>query len=159
MNRQIAFENNYTSSVESENIIDKDKDKEDDDIEELDYEKNQRQYLIKMKDLTRRSTSLVLNLYTSFIIQFPSGRMDRDQFFNKVIGNLIDQNESGDLLNNKAKEEKIQICSRLFDICDQNEDGKVDFIEVCFLKFISCQESIFKQFLLFLVFYFVLVQI
>ena len=51
MNRQIAFENNYTSSVESENIIDKDKDKEDDDIEELYYEKNQRQYLIKMKDL------------------------------------------------------------------------------------------------------------
>lgn len=113
-----------------------DKEGYDDDIESF-SEKHYKQYIRKMKDLTRRNTSVVLSYYTSFVLQFPDGRMNRDQFLNKVVDNLVVQTDKGELVSNKDKEAKIEIFSRLFDICDRNADGKVDLVEVTyFLNFI-----------------------
>lgn len=152
-NRKIRFidDSSCGSSVDREG-------RDDDCDDEFDCEKNYKHYVNKMKNLTRRNTSVVLSYYTSFIVQFPDGRMNRDEFLEKVVDDLVVQAEQGELISNKIKEEKIQICSHFFDICDKNADGKVDLIEVqYFLDFIfpaTDSHCIFP-----LVFYFILVKI
>lgn len=129
------------------NSVDKEGCDYDDWDDEFNCEKNYKHYVSKMKNLTRRNTSVVLSYYTSFIVQFPDGRMNRDEFLKKVVDDLVVQAEQGELISNKIKEERTQICSHFFDICDKNADGKVDLIEVqYFFRFYSSNKFNFFLF-------------
>lgn len=94
-----------------------------------------REYLNKMKDITRRNSSLILNYYSLFILRYPDGRVTKEEFVENIVYRLISEGEKFDEEINKnaideINREKIRLSERLFDICDKDEDGKVDFLEV-----------------------------
>ena len=101
--------------------------------DEEDHDKIHQEYLNKMKDITRRNSSLILNYYSMFILRYPDGRITKEEFVENIIYRLISESEEKDNnsdscnVNNK---EKISLSERLFDICDKDDDGKVDFLEV-----------------------------
>jgi hypothetical protein len=80
----------------------------------------------KMKNATRRSSTLILNFHKEFLERYPNGRVNKDQFINEIVYKLIDEDDSID----ECKSEKQSLCERLFAVCDKDEDNKVDFVEV-----------------------------
>ena len=94
-----------------------------------------------MKKTTRRSSEFVLDYYKTFLRTYPNGRINKEEFIDNIVSKLIideDGSESKGLATNKS--EKLTLCERLFEICDQDETGRVDFVEVGKLNLINSSQ-------------------
>ena len=84
-----------------------------------------------LKDKTKLNQELIRTYFKQFTEKYPKGRINKKEFINEIVFKLIIEdtpNGNEDLA--KRSLEKIKLSERLFDICDQDESGKVDFIEV-----------------------------
>jgi len=133
-------------------------DGEDDDF---DCEKMRRDYIQKLKNITRRSSTLILNFYTSFTMRYPDGRVGKEDFIENIVFKIIVESENYENISSQndeeLKKEKRKLCERLFEICDQDHNGRVDFLEVGLINSIMNSYLIINFF--YLVFYAFLVQI
>ncbi len=86
--------------------------------------------LIILKDRTKLNPDLIMKYFKEFLKKYPKGRIKKEEFINDIVLNLVIEENSAGCENNEVKKEKIKLCERLFDICDQDESGKVDFVEV-----------------------------
>ena len=83
-----------------------------------------------LKDKTKLNSDLIMQYFKQFLVKYPKGRIEKDEFINEIVLKLIiDENKAFDE-NVELKNEKIKLCERVFEICDQDESGKVDFVEV-----------------------------
>ena len=100
-----------------------------------------RDYLKRLKYITKRNSSVIVDYYTSFKLKYPEGRINIDEF-NDIVYKLIADDEVFPECHGKEenRSERIRICTRLFDVCDVDEDGKIDFMEVTFLLCIIISE-------------------
>jgi hypothetical protein len=88
------------------------------------------------KDLSfiQQNTNLKLDsikdFYSKFIHKYTNGYVNREQF-NVIIKRMIidDQTASN---HGQDENEKLLMSNRLFDICDIDEDGCIDFKVICF---------------------------
>lgn len=77
---------------------------------------------------TRLSENSILDYYIKFLSKYNNGLVNREQF-NQIIKKLFISNQTNDSAG-KAREEGMKsMCERLFDICDHDEDGYIDFKE------------------------------
>lgn len=88
-----------------------------------------------LKNKTKLNPDLIMKYFKQFLIKYPKGRIKKDEFINDIVINLIIEEKARSTIEKKElHKEKIQLCERLFDICDQDESGKVDFVEVSLLN-------------------------
>lgn len=85
-----------------------------------------------LKKKTNIKQNVILEYYEKFRNQFPSGQVNREQF-ETLIKNLIIVNfnvTNEDLVDTKEIEsKKLDMCERLWKICDQDQNGYIDFKE------------------------------
>ena len=83
--------------------------------------------LSAIEKLTKLNPNLILDYYKQFERKYPTGFINLKQF-NDLIGKLliVDKTDPSDLEKN---EEKIKVSERLFEMCDQDENGCIDFKE------------------------------
>lgn len=98
-----------------------------------------------IKANTHLSLKHILDYYKKFLSKYNSGFVNRAQFVEIIKKLFIDGNNASltpknSNINNKnntnknkendnAAAEKLAICERLFDICDQDDNGSIDFKE------------------------------
>ncbi len=113
----------------------------DEEKDEHDNEKMRNHYVQKLKNITRRSSALILNLHSEFLMRYPDGRVGKDEFINNIVFKIIVENESGENSSpqndEELKKEKRKLCERLFEICDQDQNERVDFLEVDFYQILN----------------------
>ena len=87
--------------------------------------------LNKIESITKFKTNSIIQYYKQFLTIFPNGRISKQKFIDEILFKLIVEEKNKDSIQNEdeIRNEKIKICTRLFDICDQDESGEVDFIE------------------------------
>lgn len=83
----------------------------------------------------KRNTNInqkkILENYESFLKRYSNGVVNREEF-NKLIKQLLIIDLPDQLNEKEQKEiekEKFELCERLFDICDIDDDGYIDFKE------------------------------
>lgn len=84
-----------------------------------------------LKDKTKLNQELIRGYFKQFLEKYPKGRINKKEFINEIVFKLIIEDKAGqseDLV--QRSQEKIKLSERLFNVCDQDESGKVDFIEV-----------------------------
>jgi hypothetical protein len=88
-----------------------------------------------LEDKTKLNKDLIMKYFKQFLKKYPKGRIKKDEFINDIVVNLVIEEKCADHESVEQKKEKIKLCERVFDICDQDESGKVDFVEVSILAF------------------------
>jgi Ca2+-binding EF-hand superfamily protein len=69
---------------------------------------------------TNLNLSSIKDFYAKFLQKYSNGCVNREEF-NSVLKSLIVNNKDED------ENERLLMSNRLFDICDQDEDGYIDF--------------------------------
>ncbi len=77
-----------------------------------------------LKEKTNLSLQKILDYYRQFLSKYNNGCVNRQQFVEIIKKLFIDKNN-----DDKNTNEKLAMCERLFDICDQDDDGTIDFKE------------------------------
>lgn len=104
--------------------------------------------LSMLKSKTKLNSNLIIGYFKQFLEKYPKGRIKKQEFIDDIVIKLIiDDTEL--LLDKKEKyeqqKEKIKLCERLFDICDQDESGAVDFIEYFILFWSRAKGNSFEK--------------
>jgi hypothetical protein len=97
-----------------------------------------------LRDKTHLNPNLIIDYYKTFLNKYPNGRITKVNFIDDIVLKLIINNQSSakDTKKNDLYQEKIKLSERLFDICDQDESGSVDFTEVSgFITFYEYMNS------------------
>jgi len=92
---------------------------------------------------TNLDRNIILDYYKKFTQRYASGYISRDQF-NEILKKLIFVNEDvnnnnkspeneTEQANSKKEKEKSEICERLFNLCDRDYNGFIDFKEYLIL--------------------------
>lgn len=129
------------------NVKDKTSNDQEDDSDE-DSNKLYREYIDKMKSMTRRNSSVILSYYASFILMYPDGRVGKKDFIENIVYKLIVESENIEGIaqsEDVLRQEKIEMCERLFDICNVHGDGKVDFLEYFTLFWSRAEGSSYEK--------------
>lgn len=84
-----------------------------------------------IKERTNLSFQRILDFYRTFLSKYNSGYVNRQQFIDIINKLFIDKNDKNERVQNSN--EKLAICERLFDICDHDDDGSIDFKEYLIL--------------------------
>lgn len=92
-----------------------------------------------LQENTNLNPALIVSYYKMFLAKYPNGRITKSDFIQDIILKLIVDHHKLSPECEKCKidpdlyQEKIKLSERLFDICDQDESGSVDFAEVSFI--------------------------
>lgn len=81
-----------------------------------------------IKENTNLSLKSILDYYKTFLSKYNNGCVNREQF-TEIIKKLFIETNNGTDSNDGKLKEKLSMCERLFDICDQDDDGFIDFKE------------------------------
>ena len=77
---------------------------------------------------TKKNSNLVINYYKRFLIKFPNGYINKQEF-SEIISKLIIDDQNNLEESNEDKQLKIELCKQIFDLCDCDDNGKIDFKE------------------------------
>ncbi len=87
--------------------------------------------LCDIEKKTKLNKTLIIEYYKKFLLSYPNGRINKQKFIDDIVFKLIIDDEKNNLeKSEQIKSEKVKLCLYLFNICDQDESGEVDFIEV-----------------------------
>lgn len=81
-----------------------------------------------IKENTNLSLQKILDFYKTFLSKYNNGNVNRHEFVDIIKKLFIDKNNNSPD-NDPNLNAKLAICERLFDICDQDDDGSIDFKE------------------------------
>ncbi len=86
-----------------------------------------------IQDKTKLNRDLIMEYYKSFLISYPNGRISKQKFIDEIVFRLVIVDEKKESIkvtdDDEIKNEKTKLCVQLFNICDADETGEVDFIE------------------------------
>ena len=85
-----------------------------------------------LRNKTNINQNLILEYYEKFAKKFPSGQVSRSQFESLIKAMLIVNFSQGNDSTDDSKEietKKLDMCDRMWNICDHDEDGYIDFKE------------------------------
>jgi Ca2+-binding EF-hand superfamily protein len=77
-----------------------------------------------IKNNTQLNTNAILDFYKTFLSKFNNGCVNREQF-GEILHRLVIVDDE----DKKLEAEKMKMCELLFDICDKDDNGFIDFKE------------------------------
>lgn len=83
---------------------------------------------------TKLNSSLIMDYFQRFNKRFPNGYLNKQEF-NEIALKLMIKNEIT-VESDEEKNSKLDLCKRIFDLCDCDYNGKIDFKEY-FLHFFT----------------------
>lgn len=81
-----------------------------------------------IRERTSLSSTRIFEYYKTFLSKFNNGNVDRKEF-NEIAKKLIIHNLKNDENKTYIDTQLLAMCERLFDICDKDENGSIDFKE------------------------------
>lgn len=81
--------------------------------EDLDY----------IRQKTDLNTDRIFDFYKTFLSKYNNGYVSRDEFSEIMTRLIVDDKSSQE----HADPEKLKMCEILFDICDKDDNGFIDF--------------------------------
>lgn len=88
-----------------------------------------------IQENTNLSLQRILDFYRTFLSKYNNGYVNRQQFIDIIKKLFIDNNNNTNTpdvskpQDDPNGDEKIAMCERLFDVCDHDDDGNIDFKE------------------------------
>lgn len=82
-----------------------------------------------IQENTNLSLQKIIDFYKTFLSKYNSGYVNRQQFIDIIRKLFIDKNNNSRCNEDPNSSEKLAMCERLFDICDHDDDGNIDFKE------------------------------
>lgn len=82
-----------------------------------------------IQENTNLSLQKIIDFYKTFLSKYNNGYVNRQQFIDIIRKLFIDKNNNARYNEDPNSSEKLAMCERLFDICDHDDDGNIDFKE------------------------------
>lgn len=91
---------------------------------------------------TKLNSNLIMDYYQRFKKRFPEGYINKEEFNEIALKIIVNDETSNDSDEEKAL--KADLCKRIFDLCDCDDNGSVDFKEY-FVHFFTRTKGDYKQ--------------